>query len=621
MSSSALTGSCGRAAAILAAVLVLARCDLPTEPPRFDLTTGLNAPLLVDRTFVLLGPSETGYDALIDTTVARFDSIFAVDASNQTLSISRELDGFESDLPEGLLPHLDVSPIDFSFSADVLSPMATSGDPGVDIPIQPDGTSFGEGNVVTLELPEIRSFDEGDYVELAGGVLRVDDLTNEFDVAFDELLVSVPSLRRAPYGPSDSLVVRFEHFADSPDDLQFRQVDRQSGPRREEVDLSGYRLYAAGKELSYYVLARSETTDDVRFIHSSERLRLAVRIEEVTVSEVSADLEPLDVAVTTDLNADGRIDVLDDGEANVVAFDGLSVFGGVRPVELELTGSELRLNVRSNIGADFALYAAILGIDDEGNAAYLEGMGSAAVQGTDPATAYFSAGGAPIDPRYLIRLQFEGAPSSDQQVERTIVLDDQNSNVDAFLSRIPTELRMVARLVIQPDGGPVHLREPFLLETSFAATIPLAVASGISLDKTFDADLSNLESVASDSNTATIDEANIELTYGNGLPLGLDLEIDVLDADGDVVVTFPRDGDGMHVEPASTDASGIATKASSGTFSLDVSRADIEAMSRGKRVRLRFSMTTDQNGRARLRATDTFTMRLRGAFRVRLSAD
>lgn len=621
MSISVLSGRCGRAAAILAAVFVLARCDLPTEPPRFDLTTGINAPLLVDKTFVLLGPSDTGFDGLIDTTSARFASIFTVDASNQTLAISQELDGFETELPGSLLPQVDVDAFDVSFSASDIVPQAGENGSDQEIQFMPNGSSFGEGGAIALDVPDIRFSSDDDYVELGGGALRIESLINEFDVSFDDLLVSVPSLRHAPYGEADSLVIRFEKLGDAPGKVQLRPVGRKSGPRSEEIDLSGYRLYASGNQLSYYVLARTETSDDVRTINTSEHLQFAVRIREISVTALSAELEPLNVSVSKDVNQDGRLDVLDEEEADVVAFDGLSIFGGVDLGEFELSGTELRLNVRSNIAADFALYAAIVGIDDDGESVYLEGRGSAAVQRTDAASAFFSAGGAPLDTQHLIRLDLEGAPSPDQPVERTIVLNDKNSNVDAFISRVPTELRMVARLIIQPDGGQVHLREPFLLETSFGATIPLAISNGISLDKTFDADLSDLEDVVSDSNMARIDEAEIELSYGNGLPIGLDLQIDVLDALDEVVASFPKSGQSMQVEPASTDGSGLATQTAEGSFSLGVARADLEAMSRGKRIRLRFALTTDDGGQARLRATDTFTMRLRGSFHVRISAD
>lgn len=621
MSSSTRLDRNGRAIAVLAAVLLLAGCDLPTEPPRFELTTGLHAPLLVDKTFVLLGPSDTGFDALIDTSSVRFDSIFTVDASNQTIAILQELDGFEFELPEELLPTLAVDPVEVSFSADVISTSDPQGGLQDEIAFQPGGESFGEGNVVALDGADIRFSRPDDYVELTRGTLRIADLLNEFDVSFDEVLVSVPALRRAPFGPADSLVIRFEDLTDSPDDLRFHQVNRKGGPRNEEIDLSGYRLYAFGNEISYYVFGRNETTAEVRYISTSEHLRLSIRIEDIVVSALSAELEPLEVSASQDVNQDGRLDVLDDGEANVVAFEGLNVFDDIELDNVQLTGAELRAHVRSNIAADFALFAVIVGIDDHGEAFYLEGKGSNAVEATDLAAAIFSAGGAPIDPQYMIRLDLEGVPTPDHQVTRTVVLNEQNSNVDAFISRLPSELRMVARLVIQPDGGHVQLREPFLLETSFGASIPLAVSSGILLDKTFDADLSALENVASDSNDATIEEAEIELSYGNNLPLGLDLQVDFLDADGGIVTSFPKADQSMHVDPASTDASGIAMQPTEGTFAIRVSRTDLEAMSRGERIRLRFALTTDNNGPARLRATDTFTMRLRGNLRVRISAD
>ncbi|WP_243664586.1 hypothetical protein [Rhodothermus marinus] len=48
--------------------LSLSRCEMPTGAPDFSFESSLQAPLLLEKTFVLLGPQE-GTDALIDTTV------------------------------------------------------------------------------------------------------------------------------------------------------------------------------------------------------------------------------------------------------------------------------------------------------------------------------------------------------------------------------------------------------------------------------------------------------------------------------------------------------------------------------------------------------------------------
>ncbi len=615
------TGKKYRVAAGLIAVLLLGRCDVPTEPPRVDLTTGFNAPLLVEKTFVLLGPSDTGFDALIDTTSSDFGSMLSVDPSDQTIALYQETDGFHTDLSERFLPSVDVAPIDVSFSADEIAAAENGGGSQDETWFKPNGESFGTTDAAALGVEGVRFDGDADYARLSAGWLRIESLVNEFDMAFEDLLISVPSLRHAPYGAGDTLVIHFRDVVSVPEDHLFRMIDRQSGPRDESVDLTGYRLYPQGNEITYSVLGRNETSDEARIIQSTDRLRLAVRIEDAAVSDLNADIDPLDVSVSDDANGDGRVDVLDDNEAGVTAFDGLNLFEDVDLSDVQLAGSELRLRIRTNVAADFALYAVIAGVGEAGEPVYLKGRGSAAVDPADPFTPPFSAGPALVDPADMIRLEVAGASSPDQAAERTVVLDAENSNIDAFVSRVPRQLRVAARMVIQPDGGRVHLRTPFLLETSIGTSIPLAVTGGSSFHTSFGADLSALEGAAADAGDVAVVRSELELDYANSLPLGLDLQVDVLDGAGSVVASFPKDGETLHVEPAATDAAGLAEQPGKGRFTIGASRADLEALSRGERIRLQFALTTDGDGRARLRATDTFTMRLRGRFDVRIRVD
>ena len=60
-------------------------CDIPTESPDFSFTSSVRAPLILDKTFVLLGPDENGYEPLIDTTAGEFDTLFSSEASSKRL--------------------------------------------------------------------------------------------------------------------------------------------------------------------------------------------------------------------------------------------------------------------------------------------------------------------------------------------------------------------------------------------------------------------------------------------------------------------------------------------------------------------------------------------------------
>ena len=87
-------------------------CDLPTEAPSFDFTTSIGAPLLLDQTYVLIGPGETGHAALIDTTKTDLDTLFSVEPGNQTLFLNQELDEMEIGELDGVFGEIDLNAIE-----------------------------------------------------------------------------------------------------------------------------------------------------------------------------------------------------------------------------------------------------------------------------------------------------------------------------------------------------------------------------------------------------------------------------------------------------------------------------------------------------------------------------
>ncbi len=100
----------------LGLVLLLSRCDIPTEGPDFSFSTSVKAPLILDRTFVLLGPDDSGFTALIDTTNASFDTLFSVDPTSSRLLINQELDELEIGDLDDLISEISLDPISVGVS-------------------------------------------------------------------------------------------------------------------------------------------------------------------------------------------------------------------------------------------------------------------------------------------------------------------------------------------------------------------------------------------------------------------------------------------------------------------------------------------------------------------------
>lgn len=81
--------------AFTVALVLFVACDLPSSGPSFETETGVNSPVVVKKTFSLLGGKKSKHEPLIDTTTAQFDSLFTVGASDGSLSIEEEISSFE----------------------------------------------------------------------------------------------------------------------------------------------------------------------------------------------------------------------------------------------------------------------------------------------------------------------------------------------------------------------------------------------------------------------------------------------------------------------------------------------------------------------------------------------
>jgi len=83
-------------AVFLGTVLLAAMgCDVPSSGPSFETETGVSSPVVMNKTFALLGGGESQHEPLIDTTTAAFDSLFAVADADQSISIEEDVSTFE----------------------------------------------------------------------------------------------------------------------------------------------------------------------------------------------------------------------------------------------------------------------------------------------------------------------------------------------------------------------------------------------------------------------------------------------------------------------------------------------------------------------------------------------
>ena len=481
----------------------------------------------------------------------------------------------------------------------------------------PDAETFATEGAIDLDVDDVAFTSDDDYVTLKSGTLEISDLVNGLDLSLDHVDISLADFRLPPYGPSDSLVIRFEGSFDNPEAFKYRKINRNEGPRSVSVDLSDVRIFPTDNRITYHIDATSETASSTRTLSATDEISASIGVSNAEIETVSAFIEPFSTDVTDDANGDGHLDVLDDAEAALTSLDGLDDLAQQDIDGLLFTGSEFTFNIHTNITTDLDLYAVLVGVTSDGEHVYLSGKGANAVSAADTMAAGFTAGGVPVRPEDMIRLSIEGAPVAGQTITRTVVLDGSNSNVDVFISELPQEVRYVGKALVQADGGQAVLVEPFELSASLGASIPVHIGGDFTFRDDLEADLSDLSDLTDPAKDVLVEGGTLRLMFENGIPLGLDARLDVLDALGEVTVSFPTEGNpALRLEPAPTDENGTAAGMRSGMIEISVSEDELRALSRGQTIRLVLGFETDPSApSARLRTDDMVKLRLQGDFR------
>ncbi|QXD15035.1 hypothetical protein GQ464_016755 [Rhodocaloribacter litoris] len=483
---------------------------------------------------------------------------------------------------------------------------------------RPNGETFTETGIIELDVRDVRFTSADDYVTLKEGLLEISDLINRMDLALERVDISLPDFRRPPYREQDTLVIHFQGSTDDPGAHKFRRLDRNEGPRHATLDLRDVRIYPRDNRLTYRIYARSETSSDVRELTATDAISASIRVREARVHDVAAFIEPFAVAVTPDGDGDGHLDVLSDADAEVTRLDELSALTEKDFDGLRFEGSAFTFNIRTNVTTDLELYAVLLGTTAAGKTVFLQGKGDYAVAAGDTLAGTFLAGGVPVRPEQMIRLPIEGAPAPGQAVTRTVVLDATNSNVDEFISALPEQVRYVGKVLVQAGGGRDVLAEPLELSAAIGAAVPLNFAGDFTFRDELEADLTDLADLTDPSKEVLFEGASLRLTYENGLPLGVDTRLEVLNDLGEVEISFPApDKPALRLVPAVKDDAGLSAEPRSGLLEFTLSEDELRQLSRGRQIRLALTVETgEQAGSpARLRADDTLRLSLHGDFR------
>ncbi len=628
--------------------ITLVGCDVPTgnSSPSINTDTEISTPLVQEKTFTFLGGPNSEFDPLIDTTSSDFDSLFEVESSNNDISVVQEIDNFDiGNLNEALdnatgsltfdQKTLDETFIDLKKEGFTFAGEKQIEDLNVELQVSAKADIPVRGSRVAFRKSQ------NNYVELGPTTIEVQNITSSPTApggVFDSLRFTYPDIRVEPYGEDNQLVVDFvenpcgsgpcgsngEYERDMGDGFRIDLEGARIYPDKPNIDKNGTVTFKIGGQVNPDLTVKDD--DKISFGASTSFDNFEIR--EIDVDEA----KPFTVAVTPNENG-GDINVANENEVRTAAFDGFEGItdrvDGLKLADVSLTFQVETANLAST---DAQVYAAIQGTN-ETNQIYLRGTEDQNMsRGADrnvsslPFSAAFTENGSPLPNDSLIKLGvgLRGASLGETE-RRSLVVDGDNSNVADFVNALPTEVRLAGQAEINTDGGGLQVRKPIALDANFSLDVPLRIRDRFVVRDTIDADLSDLNDLTDPEEDANISTAELQFSYTNGLPLGADAKMVIVDAAGSVIETFNGgfDNDNFRIEPAAKDEDGAAAAPSSGTFvfTLGSTQEALRALAEGDKIRLAFNMDQAGSGggseaAARLRADDQLTLN-----RVRLEAD
>ncbi|WP_340102593.1 hypothetical protein [Rhodohalobacter sp. 8-1] len=476
------------------------------------------------------------------------------------------------------------------------------------IPAQEFHTS---GNTAFSEN-EFLFTDQQHYAEFASGELLVDEIINSIDVDIEDLQISFPALRLPPYAAEDSLVIHFS--GDS-------KIQRNTTtPTSRSVSLDDIRIYATNNTINYNIFAITEDTQqsdgsDSRIINSSDEVNAQVGLRDLVVREVFGIVQNRQVLLNMDVASDGATaEIMNDLEAEVINIDGIDEIS--RRVEgIEFTQASLNVIYQTNVNISTSVIAAFLGTDANGNEFFLSGMpGTETEVLAGDSSEKLIMNGTPIPKESLIKFDIEGSGNPEDIFSKTF--DRNNSNISEFFNRLPVSIRFVGLADINKKGDTGRITNPVQFKPSIAVNIPLALRAELAtFTDTTSADLSDLPGPDDDS---FLEEGSLKIRYINNIPLGVNLQLEMLDDTGTSLTSLPLSG-GLPIEfkAASTGGDGFSSSSAEDYTIISLNREQLDQLNKTRDVRLTAGLNSSNAEEVKIRNTDDVSISVSGNFVIR----
>lgn len=466
---------------------------------------------------------------------------------------------------------------------------------------------FSTSSTSSFSDTEFRFTSPTHYIELSGGQIAVSNLVNNMGIGIETLQISFPDIRNDDFGVEDSLVVTYP------------VIPRNTTAVDQTIDLTGYRLFANNNEVSYNIVAATENTQTgpnagAVTISETDEITASVDISGLTIQSAFGIVLAQNVLLgDNDLSNDGLSEILDvynDNEADTTAIDGLDEFSD-KIDGFMFTDPIININYNSNIDIPTTIYAAMVGVDGQGNEVYLSGK---------PGSPNEVVAGDPIDGLYANGVQLQES----QLIKFSIGTDDcelttcqipfntTTTNVDDFLNNLPSNIRFVGRAIVNESEGEAFITTPLDFTPSLNVDLPLAFRTELGAPANF-TDTLDLDVGLGDDFT----EASVFITYSNNLPLGLNVFLSFQDSLNNEVFALPNAGEEIRLVAAPVDdVTGFSNGSTDNSFIFTLNDEQLQLLNDVTFLEFSVNLRSSENKSVKIRANDSFTLSLGARIKI-----
>jgi hypothetical protein len=467
--------------------------------------------------------------------------------------------------------------------------------------------TFESSDVTNLDNTEFQFTTSGHYVELQSGDMQISEIVNNIDITVENMSISFPGIRSAPYGAGDSLIISYSGVT---------EITRNGTAPARNIDLSGYRIYAEGNQVEYNISALTENTQtgsgsETRIISETDNVAATVSINNLQISEAFGIITPKTVLLSDDdpNNGINELDLFNSTEAELTEIDGLSDLSD-KLDGLEFTEPTISVDYITNLSVGATIYGAFLGINSKGEEVYLTGNAGSEFEVTSPVSGLMVNGTA-LNESELIKFEIDSNTGSG-----SITFDETSTNVDDFLNNLPDEIRFIGKAVVNENNGEGTVTTPIQFDPTINVNIPLAfrTTQAATFTDTTEQDMGDLPSPQK-GDDSRLTEGRIIIDYTNGIPLQIDLAVTFLDSLYNPITSIPVSGDEILLIASGIDpGTQFADNPSSSTMQIVLTENQLEQLYQTRYLEVSawlLTTDTDNDGsgnEVKIRTTDAITL-------------